>query len=43
MRESNIKPSDHKVCVLGLWADDEAEGRRLVKLADALESGRWVL
>lgn len=40
VREGNIKPTDFKVCVLGLWATQEAEGQRLVKLADALESGR---
>ncbi|KAI3372699.1 hypothetical protein L3Q82_023159, partial [Scortum barcoo] len=40
VREGNLKPSDCKVCVLGLWATQEAEGRRLVELADALESGR---
>lgn len=40
MREANVKSSNHKVCVLGLWAAQEAEGRRLVELADALESGR---
>lgn len=38
----NGKTSNHKVCVLGLWAADEADGKRLVELADALESGRWV-
>lgn len=42
MREGNVKPTDYKVCVLGLWAAQEAEGKTLVKLADALESGRWV-
>lgn len=40
VREAKIKPSEHKVCVLGLWAPQEGEGRRLVQLADALESGR---
>lgn len=40
VREANIKPSNHKVCVLGLWAAAEAEGQRLVELAAALESGR---
>lgn len=40
VREANVKASNHKVCVLGLWAAQEAEGRRLVELADALESGR---
>lgn len=35
-----MKSNKHKVCVLGLWAAQEAEGRRLVELADALESGR---
>ncbi|XP_047448665.1 putative aminopeptidase W07G4.4 [Mugil cephalus] len=34
------KKEDHKVCVLGLWATQEDEGRRLVELANALESGR---
>lgn len=37
-----MKPGDYKVCVLGLWAAQEAEGRRLVELVEALESGRWV-
>nr|XP_046243869.1 putative aminopeptidase W07G4.4 [Scatophagus argus] len=40
VRECNVKPADYKVCVLGLWAADEAEAQRLVKLANALESGR---
>lgn len=40
VREANVKSSKNKVCVLGLWAAQEAEGRRLVELADALESGR---
>lgn len=40
VREGNVKPTDYKVCVLGLWAAQEAQGRRLVELADALESGR---
>uniref|UniRef100_A0A3B4WPK2 Zgc:152830 n=1 Tax=Seriola lalandi dorsalis TaxID=1841481 RepID=A0A3B4WPK2_SERLL len=40
VREGNVKPTDFKVCVLGLWAAQEAQGRRLVELADALESGR---
>lgn len=40
VREANIKPSDYKVCVLGLWVAQEADGRRLVELTDALESGR---
>ncbi|MEQ2298012.1 hypothetical protein AMECASPLE_000795 [Ameca splendens] len=40
VREANIKSLDHKVCVLGLWAAQEAEGKRLVELANALESGR---
>lgn len=42
VREGNVKSSNYKVCVLGLWAAQEAEGKRLVELADALESGRWV-
>lgn len=41
VREGNVKPTDYKVCVLGLWAAQEAEGKGLAKLADALESGRW--
>lgn len=41
IREAHIKSSEYKVCVLGLWAAKEEEGKRLVKLADALESGRW--
>ncbi|XP_068166693.1 putative aminopeptidase W07G4.4 [Antennarius striatus] len=40
VREGNKKLSNYKVCVLGLWAKEEAEGQRLVELADALESGR---
>ncbi|KAF3695599.1 putative aminopeptidase W07G4.4 [Channa argus] len=40
VREANGKPADYKVCVLGLWAAEEAQGRRLVELAEALESGR---
>lgn len=40
VRELKMEPADYKVCVLGLWAAQEAEGRRLVQLADALESGR---
>lgn len=40
VREASVKPT--KVCVLGLWASQEAEGRRLVELAEALESGRWM-
>uniref|UniRef100_A0A8C6TCH5 Zgc:152830 n=1 Tax=Neogobius melanostomus TaxID=47308 RepID=A0A8C6TCH5_9GOBI len=40
VRESNTKPSDYKVCVLGMWAAQEAEGKKLMQLADALESGR---
>jgi len=40
VREAKIKSSDYKVCVLGLWATQEAQGRRLVELTNALESGR---
>ncbi|XP_061585434.1 putative aminopeptidase W07G4.4 [Cololabis saira] len=40
VREAKVKSSDYKVCVLGLWAAQEAEGKRLVELANALESGR---
>uniref|UniRef100_G3NQT2 Zgc:152830 n=1 Tax=Gasterosteus aculeatus aculeatus TaxID=481459 RepID=G3NQT2_GASAC len=40
VREGKVKPGDYKVCVLGLWAAQEAEGRRLVELVEALESGR---
>lgn len=40
VRESNVKKNDHKVCVLGLWAAEEARGTKLVELANALESGR---
>ncbi|XP_071339345.1 putative aminopeptidase W07G4.4 [Trachinotus anak] len=40
VREGNVKPTDYKVCVLGLWAAQEAQGKKLVELADALESGR---
>lgn len=41
VREGNVKPTDYKVCVLGLWAAQEADGKGLAKLVDALESGRW--
>uniref|UniRef100_A0A4W6C8E0 Zgc:152830 n=1 Tax=Lates calcarifer TaxID=8187 RepID=A0A4W6C8E0_LATCA len=40
VREGKVKSSDYKVCVLGLWAAHEAQGKRLVELAEALESGR---
>ncbi|XP_041855721.1 putative aminopeptidase W07G4.4 [Melanotaenia boesemani] len=40
VREAHIQSSDKKVCVLGLWAAKEAEGKRLVELTNALESGR---
>lgn len=42
VREAGIKPTDYKVCVLGLWGAQEEAGKRFLKLADALESGRWV-
>lgn len=42
VREGNVKPSNYKVCVLGLWAAEDAQCKRLVELADALESGRLV-
>uniref|UniRef100_A0A8C7GLP3 Zgc:152830 n=1 Tax=Oncorhynchus kisutch TaxID=8019 RepID=A0A8C7GLP3_ONCKI len=40
VREASVKPSQYKVCVLGLWVDQEAQGKELVDLASALESGR---
>ncbi|XP_076005521.1 putative aminopeptidase W07G4.4 [Genypterus blacodes] len=40
VREANIKPSQYKACVLGLWVAKEAQGPRLVELAHAMESGR---
>ncbi|XP_029961398.1 putative aminopeptidase W07G4.4 [Salarias fasciatus] len=40
VREGNVKPNDFKACVLGLWTVQEAEGAKLVELANALESGR---
>uniref|UniRef100_A0A3Q3WPM1 Cytosol aminopeptidase domain-containing protein n=1 Tax=Mola mola TaxID=94237 RepID=A0A3Q3WPM1_MOLML len=40
VREAGIKPTDYKVCVLGLWGAQEEAGKRFLKLADALESGR---
>ncbi|CAB1319920.1 unnamed protein product [Coregonus sp. 'balchen'] len=40
VREVSVKPSQYKVCVLGLWVDQEAQGKELVDLASALESGR---
>ncbi|CAJ1069121.1 putative aminopeptidase W07G4.4 [Xyrichtys novacula] len=42
VRETKVKPADWKVCVLGLWASKGPEGRKLVELAEALESGRLV-
>jgi len=42
VREANMKPNPYKVCVLGLWVTQEAHGRELVELANALESGRLV-
>lgn len=42
VREANMKPSPYKVCVLGLWVAQEAQGPKLVELATALESGRLV-
>uniref|UniRef100_A0A8C7V3V0 Zgc:152830 n=1 Tax=Oncorhynchus mykiss TaxID=8022 RepID=A0A8C7V3V0_ONCMY len=40
VREVSVKPSQYKVCVLGLWVDQEAQGKELVDLVSALESGR---
>uniref|UniRef100_A0A8C5DL62 Putative aminopeptidase W07G4.4 n=1 Tax=Gouania willdenowi TaxID=441366 RepID=A0A8C5DL62_GOUWI len=40
VREWKGKANELKVCVLGLWTAQEAEGRRLVEVANALESGR---
>lgn len=40
VREASVKPSQYKVCVLGLWVDQEAQGKELVDLVSALESGR---
>ncbi|KAM7391360.1 hypothetical protein PAMP_022056 [Pampus punctatissimus] len=40
VREGNVKPVNHKVVVLGLWAAQETQGTKLVALAEALESGR---
>lgn len=40
IREAKMKPTGYKVCVLGLWAAQEAQGKKLMELADALESGR---
>ncbi|XP_034726970.1 putative aminopeptidase W07G4.4 [Etheostoma cragini] len=40
VREGNVKPTDYKVCVLGLWAAEKAQGQRLVEITEALESGR---
>lgn len=42
VREANMKPSPYKVCVLGLWVTQEAQGPKLVEVANALESGRLV-
>uniref|UniRef100_A0A672YJH8 Putative aminopeptidase W07G4.4 n=1 Tax=Sphaeramia orbicularis TaxID=375764 RepID=A0A672YJH8_9TELE len=40
VREAKVKPSEHKVCALGLWVARDAQGPRLMELAAALESGR---
>ncbi|KAM3867647.1 putative aminopeptidase W07G4.4 [Diretmus argenteus] len=40
VREANLKPTPYKVCVLGLWVAQQAQGQNLVDLANALESGR---
>ncbi|XP_077456503.1 putative aminopeptidase W07G4.4 [Stigmatopora argus] len=40
VREANIKSSNRKVCVLGLWVARESQGQTLADLAGALESGR---
>ncbi|XP_030621940.1 putative aminopeptidase W07G4.4 [Chanos chanos] len=37
-----VKPSPHKVAVLGVWAKDESQGKEIKELASALESGRFV-
>ncbi|XP_012685881.1 putative aminopeptidase W07G4.4 [Clupea harengus] len=37
-----VKPSPHKVAVLGVWMADRKQGKDLVDLATALESGRLV-
>lgn len=42
VRESNLKPTPYKVCVLGLWVAEQDQGQKLVDLANALESGRLV-
>ncbi|XP_062398685.1 putative aminopeptidase W07G4.4 [Sardina pilchardus] len=38
----DVKPSPHKVAVLGVWMNDAQKGKELVDLATALESGRLV-
>ncbi|XP_041955918.1 putative aminopeptidase W07G4.4 [Alosa sapidissima] len=38
----DVKPSPHKVAVLGVWMNDPQKGKQLVDLATALESGRLV-
>ncbi|XP_056157971.1 putative aminopeptidase W07G4.4, partial [Lampris incognitus] len=42
VREAKVKPTQYKVCVLGLWVPHEPLGQRLVDMASALESGRLV-
>ncbi|XP_036383475.1 putative aminopeptidase W07G4.4 [Megalops cyprinoides] len=42
IREAKLKPSPHKVTVLGVWVKTEEEGKKLVHLAVALEAGRLV-
>ncbi|MCI4381247.1 hypothetical protein PGIGA_G00249270 [Pangasianodon gigas] len=37
-----VKPSPHKVAVLGVWVKDKTEGEQITELATALESGRVV-
>lgn len=40
VREASLKPSPYKVCVLGLWVAQQAQGQILLDLASALEGGR---
>jgi hypothetical protein len=40
VREANANPTPYKVCVLGLWVAKKEEGKKIIDLAIALESGR---
>uniref|UniRef100_A0AAR2JQJ7 Cytosol aminopeptidase domain-containing protein n=1 Tax=Pygocentrus nattereri TaxID=42514 RepID=A0AAR2JQJ7_PYGNA len=37
-----VKPSPHKVAVLGVWVKEQSQGEQVTELTSALESGRFV-